>query len=149
VEEAVSKTPAGRTASDAELGARILAGWERMSRAVADGPRHNRRLAAHFGVGLRDIEHVRDTRNRVAHPGETIHRTDLERAVAIIRRADRRSGPRESTRPARRRPRTSRPKRAPERPARSKFKTRFGSVAISVALLVIVGAAILLWLTVF
>lgn len=85
-------TPAGVT-TDAELGAKILAGWERMSRAVPDGPRHNRRLAEHFGVEVREVEHVRDVRNGVAHPGERISRRDLERAVAIIRRTQRRRKP--------------------------------------------------------
>jgi hypothetical protein len=61
-----------------------------MARAVPDGPRRNRRLAEHFGMAVRDIEHVRDIRNAVAHPGEAIARGDLERAVAIIGRAGRR-----------------------------------------------------------
>lgn len=82
-------TPARRGTSDAELGAKILAGWERMSRAVPDGPRYNRRLAEHFGVAVREVEHVRDIRNRVAHPDEPIRRPELEQALAIIRRATR------------------------------------------------------------
>ena len=78
------------TASDADLGARILAGWQRISRAIEDGPRMNRRLAEHFGVGVREIEHLRDIRNRVAHPGPPVGRRDLERAVATIRQVERR-----------------------------------------------------------
>ena len=78
------------TASDADLGAKILAGWQRISRAVDDGPRMNRRLADHFGVGVREIEHLRDIRNRVAHPGPPVERRDLERALATIRQVDRR-----------------------------------------------------------
>lgn len=70
--------------SDADLGALVLAGWERLSRAVAEGPRRNRRLAEHHGLELWEIEHLRDTRNRVAHPGPAIDRHDLEQAVAII-----------------------------------------------------------------
>jgi hypothetical protein len=85
----VPKTPARRGSSDAELGAKILAGWEHLARAVPDGPRYNRRLAEHFGVEVREIQHVRDIRNGVAHPGEPIGRQDLERALAIIRRAKR------------------------------------------------------------
>ncbi|MGH3876936.1 MAG: hypothetical protein ACRDSK_07860 [Actinophytocola sp.] len=78
------------TASDADLGAKILAGWQRISRAVEDGPRMNRRLADHFGVGVREIGHLRDIRNRVAHPGPPVERRDLERALATIRQVDRR-----------------------------------------------------------
>ena len=120
-----------RAASDADLGARILAGWERMSRAVPDGPRHNRRLAAHFRIALLDVEHLRDIRNRVAHPGGKIRRHDLERAASIVRRAQR-----HTRGPAKARPRrTARPKEAPKR-------TRPG---LLVALLVIVGAVVLWW----
>lgn len=100
----------GQTASDAELGAKILAGWERMSRAVPDGPRRNRRLAEHFDIALRDIEHVRDTRNAVAHPGEAIARHDLERALSIIRLARRRDGASRRNRSARPAPRANPPR---------------------------------------
>ena len=122
----MSKPRAG-TASDAELGIRILAGWERMSRAVPDGPRHNRRLAEHFGVAVRDIEHVRDIRNAVAHPAGPIARADLERAVAIIRRAGRRrtAAPPKRARPASATPRTNR-RRTPGPAARSSGRSRSG-----------------------
>lgn len=139
----MSKTPTGRKVSNADLGARILAGWARMTRVVPDGPRHNRRLAAHFGLALRDVEHVRDTRNRVAHPGPAIRRADLERAVAIIRRTERRAGRRTSNRPAGRRPRNATRTAAPKRPAGR--GVRFGSLALLVALSVVAGAAIVLW----
>jgi hypothetical protein len=119
-----------------------------MSRAVPDGPRHNRRLAAHYDIALRDIEHVRDTRNRVAHPGETIRRTDLERAVAIIRRAERRGPASRKRRQPRTRP-ANRGKAAPKRSPRSKRKARFGSRALLVMLVVVAAAVILLWLSVF
>lgn len=127
--------------SDAELGAKILAGWERMSRAVADGPRFNRRLAQHLGIGLRDVEHVRDTRNRVAHPGEAISRHDLERAVSIIRRAKRRT--KHTTGPKRR--------ARPRRPARSRNAVRAGKprprklVVVAACLVVVVSVLIVLW----
>jgi len=88
------------TTSDADLGARILAGWERITRAVDDGPRLNRRLAEHFGIGLREIEHLRDTRNRVAHPDTPVPRDELERAVATVRRVDRRAAKREPAEPS-------------------------------------------------
>lgn len=101
--------------SDAELGARVLAGWERMSRVVPDGPRHNRRLAERFGVQVREIEHLRDIRNRVAHPGERISRQDLERAVAIIKRSG--SAPARS-RPARTGSPRSRPSQSRSGPVR-------------------------------
>jgi hypothetical protein len=101
--------PAAGANSDAELGARVLAGWERMARAVPDGPRHNRRLAERFGVQVREIEHLRDVRNRVAHPGERISRQDLERAIAIIKRSG--SSPARS-RPARTGASRSRPSRS-------------------------------------
>jgi hypothetical protein len=120
-----------RAASEAELGARILAGWERMSRAVPDGPRHNRRLAAHFRIPLVDVEHLRDIRNRVAHPGGKIRRRDLERAASVVRRAGRRTGG-----PARGRPRrNTRPKNAPRR-TRPQWL---------VALLVVAAAVVLWW----
>jgi hypothetical protein len=98
--------------SDAELGARVLAGWERMTRTVPDGPRHNRRLAERFGVQVREVEHLRDIRNRVAHPGERISRQDLERAVAIVKRS---GSATTRSRPAR----TGTPRSRPSRPSRS------------------------------
>lgn len=70
--------------SRAELGSQILAGWQRALRKVPNGPRHNRRLAARFGVPLSDIDHLRDTRNRLAHPDGKIPRAALERAAKTI-----------------------------------------------------------------
>jgi hypothetical protein len=77
--------------SEADMCAQVLAGWERLSRAVPDGPRKNRRLAAHYNIDLSDVEHVRDTRNHVAHPTSEIPRTNLKRALKIIRRVEART----------------------------------------------------------
>lgn len=78
--------------SDAELGAEVLAGWERIVRSVPDGPRRIRRLAAHLRVPVPDLIYVRDVRNRFAHADGSISRDDLLQAVRIIRRIQRTAG---------------------------------------------------------
>jgi hypothetical protein len=137
----VSKPGRSRAESEAELGARILAGWATICQAVPDGPRHNRRVAAHFRIALVDVEHLRDIRNRVAHPRGKIRRQDLERAASTVRRADRHTGGPPSRR---------RPTRRPTGPARSARRqpepkrTRLGLVVT--LLLVLAAAAVLSWL---
>ncbi|HEX6355823.1 hypothetical protein [Actinophytocola sp.] len=134
--------------SDAELRDAVLTGWHRLGTKVKPGADQLGTLSKLTGLPFRQLDMVRQVRNRIAHPDGPIPRERLMAALRIIADAELRLAAKKQPRPKPRRQQpakgrgTARKKPAPKRPPRGKPQTiRRRATLVTAAIITFVIAA--------
>jgi hypothetical protein len=108
--------------SEAELRDAVLSGWHRLGTNVKPGGDQLATLAKLTGLPFRQLDMVRQVRNRIAHPDGPIPRERLLAALRIIADAELRLAAKKQRRPTPRKRQPARGKPTRTRPPRGKAK---------------------------